>query len=171
MQNIEARPPTGGARIRTVGGWLCGLGGLGASIAIGLALLPAGCGVKDLKTFEPNGLGNVCTIEGAADAPPTTTLVGVDVMSCASSVCLRPALQQSTNTAPLCTQGCDTDLDCLGGQLRDPSDPQDFRCHSGFSCQMPIPNLSGVALACQKVCVCRDFTGNAPVPAKAAGCP
>jgi len=140
-------------------------------IAIGLAVAAPGCGIKDLKTFEPNGLGNVCIIEGAAAAPPTSTLVGVDVMSCASSVCIRPALQLTTNTGPLCTQGCDTDADCLGGQLRDPNDPQDLRCHTGFSCEMPVPKLSGVPLSCQKVCVCRDFRGNAPATTKAEGCP
>jgi len=136
-----------------------------------LLLLAAGCGVKDLKTFDPNGLGNVCTLDGAAGAPPTSTLVGVDVMACVSSVCIRPALQLTTNTAPLCTQGCDTDLDCQGGQLRDQSDPQDLRCNSGFSCEIPIPNLPGVALSCQKVCVCRDFLGNSTAHTKPDSCP
>ena len=136
-----------------------------------LLLLAAGCGVKDLRTFDPNGLGNVCTIDGVAAAPPTSTLVGVDVMACASSVCIRPALQLTTNTAPLCTQGCDTDLDCQGGQLRDQSDPQDLRCLSGFSCEMPVPNLAGVSLACQKVCVCRDFLASSAVHKKPDGCP
>ena len=136
-----------------------------------LLLLAAGCGVKDLKTFDPNGLGNVCTLDGAAGAPPTSTLVGVDVMACVSSVCIRPALHLTTNTAPLCTQGCDTDLDCQGGQLRDQSDPQDLRCNSGFSCEIPIPNLPGVALSCQKVCVCRDFLGNSTAHTKPDSCP
>jgi hypothetical protein len=140
-------------------------------IAVGLALAAPGCGIKDLNTFEPNGLGNACIIEGAATAPPTSTLVGVDVMSCASTVCIRPTLQLSTNTAPLCTQGCDTDADCLGGEFRNPNDPQDLRCRTGFSCEMPVPKLSGVSLSCQKVCVCRDFRGNAPAQTKADGCP
>ena len=164
MRSIGARADRRGTKARTAGGWLCGLGAAGVLAAIGLALAAAGCGVKDLRTFEPNGLGNVCTIEGAATAPPTSTLVAPDVMSCASSVCIRPALQQSGNTAPLCTQGCDTDADCLGGQLRDPDDPQDLRCQRGFSCEVLVPYLPGVPLACQKVCVCRDFRGNAPAP-------
>jgi len=137
-------------------------------LAIALA---AGCGIKELRTFEPNGLGNECIIEGAAAAPPTSTLVGVDVMSCSSSLCIRPAQLRTTNTAPLCTQGCDTDLDCQGGQLRDPSDPQDRRCLSGFSCEVPIPDLSWVSLSCKKVCVCRDFLSGPTAHLKAEGCP
>jgi len=170
MRRTRVRASRGGGRAGAVGGWLCGLGGAGALAAIGLALAAAGCGVKDLRTFEPNGLGNVCTLGGAADAPPTSTMVGVDVMSCLSSVCIRPALQLTTNTGPLCTQGCDTDSDCLGGQLRDPNDPQDLRCRSGFSCEVPIPNLSGVSLSCQKLCVCRDFLSNSTAHQKAQGC-
>ena len=171
MKRIEVRARRSGARWRTIRGWLNRLRPVGAVAAIALAPLAAGCGVKELRTFEPNGLGNVCIIDGAAATTPTVTAVGVDVMSCASSVCLRPAQQRTTNTAPLCTQGCDTDLDCQGGQLRDQSDPQDLRCLSGFSCEVPIPDLSGVSLSCKKVCVCRDFLSGPTAHLKAEGCP
>jgi len=145
--------------------------GLQFSISCLLSLLAGGCGIKELGTVEPNGLGNACTIEGAATASPTSTLVATDLLSCASSACIRPALQLTTNTGPLCTQGCDTDFDCLGGQLRDPADPADRRCASGFSCEIPVPKLSGVSLSCQKVCVCRDFLSNRTSHVIPAGCP
>lgn len=171
MRGIDARAMQGGVTGKTMRGEGRRLDGVGALALLGLVLLGPGCDIKDLRTFEPNGLGNPCTIEGAAEASPTVTLVAVDVMSCASTVCLRPAVQSSTNTGALCTQGCESDVDCENAQLRDSADPNDVRCAGGFSCQMPIPNLPGVALSCQKVCVCRDFLSNPAAHPKAAGCP
>jgi hypothetical protein len=138
--------------------------------AIAFVLLAAGC----LRTFDPRGLGNECVLDSsAAAAGPTATAVSVDPASCGSTVCLRPAQQKTTDTVALCTEACQTDADCSGGQLRDPQDPEDRRCQTGFSCQMPIPNLSAVTLSCQKVCVCRDFLSSTTLTGhpKAAGCP
>jgi len=36
---------------------------------------------------------------------------------------------------------------------------------------VPIPDLSGVSLSCQKVCVCRDFLSGPTAHLKAEGCP
>jgi hypothetical protein len=47
------------------------------------------------------------------------------------------------------------DGDCNGsGEVRDPNDPADTRCATGFACAMPF--VVG-PLACRKLCVCKDY--------------
>jgi hypothetical protein len=142
---------------------------IGSAVAM-LILSLAACEPVNLKTVEPRGLGNPC-VAGSEVAlqSPTAIIVGSDPVSCSSDVCLRPQLEKTTDTGPLCTQGCETDADCQDGQVRNPTDPNDRRCTSGFSCDVPIPNLASTSFACQKLCVCRDFllsTGSKP-----ASCP
>jgi len=142
---------------------------LTAACGVAVLVVP-GCGLNDLKTIDPVGLGNACQLSGGEPTSPTQIGIGPDSVNCASNVCIRPAMQKSSDTGPLCTQGCESDLDCTGGQTRDPTDASDRRCTSGFSCQIPVPNLAGVSLACQKVCVCRDFLVSGP-SMKPPSCP
>jgi hypothetical protein len=143
--------------------------GVGTAAAL-LTVSLVGCDAVDLKTVEPHGLGNPCVVSGAALQSRTALIVGPDDVNCSSHVCLRPELEMTTDTDPLCTQGCETDLDCQDGQRRNLQDSTDRRCTSGFSCEVPVPNLESVPLACQKVCVCRDFLVH-PMNAKPPSCP
>jgi hypothetical protein len=77
---------------------------------------------------------------------------------CSSGVCLKPAVAvglTDVGTTPLCTAECTADSDCAGA-LRNPSDPNDKGCVSGFTCATPF--VKGT-LCCRKMCVCKDFTG------------
>jgi len=115
-------------------------------------------------------LGAVCS-QGAVDASPTSVAIDTESAACSSRICLRPAQEKMTDTAALCTQRCGEDADCAGGNARDPQDPTDQRCQTGFTCRAIIPNLASVSLACQKLCVCKDFLADVQDTSAPAGCP
>ena len=144
--------------------------GIGWAAALVLVLPFGGCDILPFQTIEPRGLGNPCTVANGDVQGPTKLVVGPDPMNCSSNVCLRPEMRVTTDTGSLCAQGCETDLDCQGGELRNLEDPADRRCRTRFSCEVPIPNLASVSLACQKMCVCHDFLGSSP-QSKPPSCP
>jgi hypothetical protein len=150
-----------GIRIRTL--LLCLAGGV----------LAAGCSSRILPTIggplSENGLGHPCQVS-STPTPPTSLAVNPTALECGSGVCLLPAQEVTTNTGPLCTDGCVTDDDCLGGQRRDPRLPADLRCLNGFACRALIPNVESVPFACQRLCVCKDFLPNGSTDVPPTGC-
>jgi len=121
-----------------------------------LALLAA-AGCDDKHIGRPCSLG----LDAGADGGPAPTNVSVnsEALECPSRVCLLPNQEATTDTGPFCTDSCSSDDDCADGEKRG-SDPSDKRCLKGFACRVVIPNLANVALACQKVCTCKDFLGS-----------
>src|ERR1700710_2765355 len=120
-------------------------------------LAMAGCDDKHI--------GRRCSlsIDGGTDATqPTNVSVNSEALECPSRVCLLPNQERTTDTGPFCTDSCSSDDDCADGEKRDMSDPNDKRCEGGFVSRAVTPNLTNVALSCQKVCTCRDFLLSGP---------
>lgn len=92
---------------------------------------------------------------------------------CSTGICLKPAVATTASssgtvdTTAFCTAPCATDSEC-DGRLRDPSNPNDKSCVSGYACG--LTSIDG-AWCCQKFCVCKDFTGGmlTPVTCQQAG--
>ncbi len=103
-----------------------------------------------------NDVGQPCNLR--ADAGPAQAVYNDQAPECPSGLCLKPVQQEAYNvadTAAYCASQCSTDNDCAGA-TRDPNDPSDKRCRSGYAC--------GVAfvvgpLCCKKLCLCKDFLG------------
>jgi hypothetical protein len=102
---------------------------------------------------EDNGIGRPCDIQ--ADAGQTQAVYNPQALECPSRICLKPVNENQAivTTGPYCSATCSKDSDC-GGQKKDQSNPNDFRCGSGYAC--------GVAfvvgeLCCKKLCLCKDF--------------
>ena len=102
-------------------------------------------------------VGQPCDL--LADAGPQQAVYNNQAPECPSGLCLKPvqqvAVAQVVDTAAYCASQCLTDNDCAGA-TRDPNDPSDKRCRSGYAC--------GVAfvvgpLCCKKLCLCKDFLG------------
>jgi len=104
---------------------------------------------------DSDKLGAPCSL-GAPAASPTVYYLDQNTLSCPSRLCLLPPEQRTTDTQALCSVTCRTDDDCQGGQSRNPGDPTDRHCQSGFSCRTVIPALPD-AQPCRKMCACRDF--------------
>lgn len=110
----------------------------------------------------PCNLGKSCDV-GAA-VPPAAAGFNLSAPQCSIGLCLKPVDQSTTgavDTTAFCTSHCNTDDDCAGGRNRDPSDPNDKTCTSGYTCGMPFVKGD---LCCQNLCVCKDFTGGASIP-------
>lgn len=131
--------------------------------ALGLGLVSA-CpddpvaGISVVDASQTPSVGQACAMEESPTASPAQTLVNANAASCPARICLRPAAPTNTpppDTGPFCTAECQTDDDCVGA-TRNPSDPADRRCRTGFVCA--IPTVTG-PLCCRKLCVCRDFLG------------
>ena len=109
-----------------------------------------------------NNLGAPCDLGFAAG--PGQAAWNSTATECLSSLCFKPSVQSgagNVDTGAYCTASCSTDDDCSRGQTRDPRNPNDKSCISGYTCGMPFVKGS---LCCQKLCVCRDFTGGAIIP-------
>jgi hypothetical protein len=102
----------------------------------------------------PGELGATCN--PGVVAGPSQGVFNSAATDCASGLCVKPVDQTGVaDTSPLCTAGCATDVDCPG-ERRDPTDPTDRRCTSGFTCGVAF--VKG-ALCCRNLCLCKDFTG------------
>jgi hypothetical protein len=80
---------------------------------------------------------------------------------CSTGLCIKPVVQSdagSVDTGAFCTRQCSTDDDCSGGSTRDPGNPNDKTCTSGYTCGVAF--VKG-PICCQKLCLCKDFTGGA----------
>jgi hypothetical protein len=94
-----------------------------------------------------------------------------DATECTSQLCVRPApdptLSRVVDTAATCTRPCASDADCADGERRNPTNLIDKRCTSGFVCGV---GFTVGPLACQKLCLCRDFVpSGSSAPAWCAG--
>ena len=105
-----------------------------------------------------SGLGQPCVL--GADAAPYHPVYDNQALECPSGLCLKPLFQQggygAVDTAAYCASECSTDNDCTGA-IRDPNDPSDRRCASGYACGVEF--VVG-PLCCKKLCLCKDFLGN-----------
>jgi hypothetical protein len=104
----------------------------------------------------PFPVGLPCNLgTGDAGLPAPEAIYNPQALECASRICIKPAAAQSAtpDTTALCSSPCSQDSDC-NGQLRDPTNPNDKRCESGFTCGVPF--VVG-PICCQKLCVCKDF--------------
>ncbi len=112
------------------------------------------------------GIGRPCNL--SVDTGPAQTVYNVSASECPSQLCLKPQVQPGasgvSDTSPTCSAECSQDSDCEG-ELRDPSNPLDTRCVSGFVCGIPM--VVG-PLSCKKLCVCEDFLGPAGLSTPAA---
>jgi hypothetical protein len=104
----------------------------------------------------PFPVGLPCNLgTGDAGLPAWEAIYNPQASECASRLCIKPAAGQlaTVDTTALCSSSCSQDSDC-SGQLRDPTNPNDNRCASGFACTTPF--VVG-PICCQKLCVCKDF--------------
>ncbi len=108
-------------------------------------------------------LGVPCNLP--VDAGPAQGVYSTAAPECSSHICLKPVAVSAAQGGPavdtgaFCTARCSTDGDC-DGISRDPNHPDDETCISGYTCGVPF--VKG-ALCCQKLCVCKDFTGGTSI--------
>jgi hypothetical protein len=119
-----------------------------------------GCGNAELANDQT--IGHPCDL--TFTSPMQYTAYNAGAAECPSHICLKPVQLQEPSDPPTgatCSGECTQDSDCEG-ELRDPNDPSDTRCQSGFTCAMPF---EVGPLACRKLCVCKDFgTGDTSIP-------
>jgi hypothetical protein len=139
-----------------------------------LVLLLAACGGGEPASVEDSGvgsdegnpsakLGNVGAPCGTTmDAGPIASAVSSEAPGCGGGICLASAAQPGavTYTAAYCTTTCSQDGDCEG-ELRDPEDPLDARCRTGYLCGIAF--VKG-KLCCVRMCICKDFLGPEGLP-------
>ena len=114
----------------------------------------------------PSGVGLTCDI--LTDAGPSQGVYNSEALECPSRICFKPAFQPgagATNTAAFCSATCAQDSDCEG-ESRDPTNPLDTRCQTGFVCSIPF--VKG-KLCCMHLCMCKDFLASAS-PATPIAC-
>jgi hypothetical protein len=129
---------------------------LGGIALVLVALGNTGC--------EDQKIGLPCDVGSAADKRQNE--FNDQALECPSRICLKPAEDPNSSmptpaTTALCSAPCSQDSDC-DGQLRDPSDKTglDLRCQKGFACGIVFVKSR---IACQKLCVCRDFLNSSGV--------
>ena len=114
-------------------------------------------GAGTSTTGAKNAIGRPCDISVEAD--PTQAVYNASASECPNHLCLKPLYDPMATGAPdtagTCSAECTQDSDC-DGELRDPSNPLDKRCASGFACGTPF--VVG-ALSCKRLCMCKDFAG------------
>jgi hypothetical protein len=118
----------------------------GLALLSAAAVLGTGC--------ENNAIGRPCDVQ--QDGGAMQALVNAQALECPSRICFKPSRDQgvaTTDTASYCTAECSKDSDC-DGERRDPSNPRDHRCKSGFVCGVGVAVGS---FCCKKICLCRDF--------------
>jgi hypothetical protein len=116
----------------------------------------------DASVLPTSNLGAPC--DTLTNASPAQGVFNSAAPECSSSLCLKPVVQAgagNVDTGPFCTDFCTTDDDCSGGRNRNPSDPNDKTCTSGYTCGIAF--VKG-AICCRKLCVCKDFTGGVSLP-------
>lgn len=109
------------------------------------------------STAWPDNLGAPCDV--AATYTPWQAVYNAQSPECSSGVCLKPLVRnglENVDTVPFCTRYCQSDDDCSGGQARDPANPSDKACLTGYTCGVSF--VVG-PLCCKKICICRDFLG------------
>lgn len=113
-----------------------------------------------------SSVGDPCDV--LTDAGPATAIVNGAAPECSSRICIKPAYGPGTVTATgaYCSAACEQDSDCAGAPYA-PNSPTtaDHRCQTGFVCGIPF--VKG-RLCCQKLCMCRDFVGDAGLPTPTA---
>jgi hypothetical protein len=118
---------------------------------------------------EDKAIGRPCEV--LTEATPSQAVYNSQALECPSRICLKPSYQAGSSgtqdTGAYCSASCSQDSDC-DGQLRDPTNPLDKRCSSGFTCGIPF--VKG-RICCQKLCLCKDFLGpaGAPIPIACQG--
>jgi hypothetical protein len=119
-----------------------------------------GCGWIGLA--EDQAIGRPCALQ--ASTGPSQGTYRSDAEECPSNLCLKPVVEPGAagpmNTGPTCSGECSRDSDCRG-EVRDPTNPADYRCAKGFTCAIPF--VKG-PLCCKKLCVCKDFVGPQGLP-------
>jgi hypothetical protein len=93
---------------------------------------------------------------------PTDNPYNTQALECPMRICLKPidhSADQNVTTSALCSAECSQDSDC-DGQLRDNTNERDKRCKMGFACG--VYTTKG-ALACKKLCICKDFLQDGPI--------
>jgi hypothetical protein len=88
-------------------------------------------------------LGNPCVLAGLTG---NQIGYGVQASECSSRICVKTL----GPGGPYCTSECQNDSDCQGAD--------DGRCKAGYACG--IAYVMG-PLCCKKVCICREFHGQA----------
>ena len=118
---------------------------------LGVGALAAGC--------ADNHVGRACDIGAQVDGGQTNAIVNPSALECPSRVCLLPNAEKTTSismpTGPLCTADCSSDDDCANGERRSGGNTRG--CQSGFKCLRLVGGLESSPIACQPVCVCKDF--------------
>jgi hypothetical protein len=143
---------------------------LGALALATIAFGNAGC--------EDKKIGLPCDV--LSDAGPPQFVYNPQALECPSRICVKPAADPDAVknlpdpvTGPLCSASCSQDSDCSGGSLRplrceNNTKPcpgsgtcsdktqctPDYSCTTGFACAIAA---SVGPLACQKLCLCKDF--------------
>jgi hypothetical protein len=102
--------------------------------------------------LDSGRVGAPCEL--AATLTPMQAGSSGQALECASRLCIEPAAATATPPVPLCTAGCGSDDDCLGGALSTTSGGG--KCTTRFVCAVPF---EVGPLACQRLCVCNDFLG------------
>jgi hypothetical protein len=139
-----------------------------------LVLLVAACGVDAPTLVEDAGVtpdqgdssaqlasvGAPCG--NTTDAGSVAFAVNPGASECGGGICLSSVAQPgaATYTGAYCTATCNEDSDC-DGELRDPGDPLDTRCQTGFLCGIAF--VKG-KLCCVRMCICKDFVGPGGLP-------
>jgi hypothetical protein len=131
-------------------------GAAGASMAMGgSAGGSGGYGAGGAITGPTaGGLGAACDL--GIVLGPSMGSFNTAAADCSSGLCLKPIDSVGGgDTGALCAAGCASDSGC-DGLLRNPADPTDKRCVSGFTCGVAFVKGS---LCCRNLCICKDFTG------------
>ena len=134
----------------------CGSGG---GFSMEDAAGPAGGSDADVQSAN---VGATCDI--LTDAGPAQGVYNAEALECSSRMCMKPVVQMGasgpSNTTAFCTAPCTQDSDCAG-ETREPANPIDTRCQTGFVCGIPF--VKG-KLCCLSLCLCKDFLGSAGAP-------
>jgi len=143
-------------------------------LGLWLVLLHVACSGDAPALVEDAGMapdeGNVLAARGNVGAPCGNTLDAGSIATlfstgspeCTGGICLSPVAGTgaATYTAAYCTATCNEDSDC-DGELRDPGDPLDARCQTGFLCGIAFVKGN---LCCVRMCICKDFVGPNGLP-------
>ena len=123
-------------------------------------------GVPTVRSDSAVGVvGDPCDI--LTDAGSNQGVYNSEALECTSRICLKPVDSVGgVDTGAFCSAWCSQDSDCIG-PLRDPSNPSDRRCVTGYTCGIAF--VKG-KICCSKLCLCKDFYGGSvPTPTACAG--
>jgi hypothetical protein len=131
----------------------------GTLVAMRCLSQPSPAGSPPLITTTRKKLGATCQV--GADYTSNLAVYNSTTSECASDLCLKPMGEggMSVDTSPYCSATCSTDSDCKGVK-RDPKNPNDKTCQTGYSCGQPF--VTG-PLCCKKLCICNDFLAFPPM--------